>query len=177
MHLVTITPPATLPITLDEARNQLRLEVGESSPDNARITALVGAATKVVESKLKQTLVSTVLDLYLDSFSNPVRILPGPVISVTSVKYLNPDGVLTTLPTDQYRVSTGKIGWVEPTDSFPSTKSCKDCVVVRYTAGYSAIPDNIKSAILLILDALYNQNEIDLAVDLLLSGERVVALP
>lgn len=186
MRLSVVTPPATLPITLAQARNQLRLEANEASPDDLKITALIGAAVKIVESKIKQTLITTVLDLYIDGFNNPLRILPGPVQSVTSVKYLDKDGNLTTLTTDKYRVSAGKIGWIEPVDSFPTAKSCKDSVVIRYSAGYSSVPDNINAAILLLVDHLYNNSsattsdnlsEIPLGVDALLSMERVGWLP
>src|SRR4051812_41929308 len=64
-HLEVITGPAVEPITLAEAKLHLRLEVSE---DDGLVSGLITAARLRASTLLRQTLLLTTYDWFLDSF-------------------------------------------------------------------------------------------------------------
>jgi hypothetical protein len=63
--LTLITPPASEPVTLAEAKAHLRLEIGD---DDALVAGLVTAARQHVEDLIAQSLVTQTWQLTLDKF-------------------------------------------------------------------------------------------------------------
>lgn len=194
MPIRLVSPPAAEQITLAEARLHLRLDDDGDSPpshpDDAWLTGIgIPAAREYCEGWLGLMLAPTVFDLAIDSFGDAVQTdlrdvswrwssgasggeipLPfTPIVSVTSVRYYNADGNLTTLATSAYHVDdfTGRIVLVDGT-SWPTTSVRPNAVLVRYIAGYSLVDDSpnpcplpyaIKAAMLLVLGGLYEARE------------------
>jgi uncharacterized phiE125 gp8 family phage protein len=78
-----------------------------------------------------------------------------PLQSVTSIKYIDEDGVQQTLDSSLYTVDKdSEPGWVFPApgQSWPSTKAIQNAVRVRYVAGYGAASD-VPSALKLWIHA------------------------
>lgn len=172
MRTVLVTPPATEPVTLDQAKQHLRVD---HDADDTLITTLIEAARHLVEGRLKQSLVTQTWDFYLDGWYEEVLnyypgryaarevvyLAKGPVQSVASVKYLDGSGVLATWAPSEYIVTPGLPGRITPAYSrtFPTTLPVVDSVVIRYTAGYSTVPGNLRAAMLLVIGHLYENRE------------------
>jgi hypothetical protein len=181
-HLEVVTPPAMEPVTLAEAKLQLRVDI---SDDDAFITSLITAARMRAEVIQRQTFIATTYDWFFDNFPaaangyfnrlnrlmgpNPqwlpngaaILYLPKPpLVSVASVKYYDPTGIQQTYDPTKYFVSTGIGSRVQPTigNVWPVTRPQIDAVVVRYTAGNAdatSVPENVKAAIKMLVNHWY----------------------
>ena len=89
----------------------------------------------------------------------------GPIQSVESVTYTDPDGATQTLQSSQYKLDT----ITEPSrivpaygTTWPGIRNEINAVSVSYTAGYgdaSTVPDEIKGWMLLRIGAMYENRE------------------
>jgi hypothetical protein len=189
-HLEVVTPPASEPVTLAEAKLMLRVDIDD---DDALITSLISAARMHVEVLLRQTLIATTYDWFQDNFPaaangyfnrlnrlmgpNPqwlpngaaILYLPKPpLVSVASVKYYDPTGTLQTFDPTHYFVSTGLGSRVQPTigNVWPVIRPQIDGVVVRYTSGVAAstaVPEPIKQAVKMLIVHWYENRDTTVA--------------
>ena len=171
------TPPASEPVTRDEAKLHLRVD---STDEDALIDGMIAAARQRVEEYTCRSLITQSLELYLDCFpfSSRSRALPVeqsksepyseillprlPVASVTQISYADPDtGVMTVLASTEYRVDlVSKPPRVTPEydKSWPVTRDVTNAVKIEYVAGYgnaAAVPEVYKIAMKLLLTELY----------------------
>lgn len=173
MALKIITESATEPISLEQAAENLRVVPDNDSPpvypEQARILKLIKAARQACEEELEMSLVEKTIEVTQHSFYPRCIELPaGPVRGIESVKYLDSDGVDTTLAADQYRLSTsGRIAvlWPAYNVTLPTARYELDSVRVRYIAGYPAdsppedIPEPILQAMHLFIGHWFDVRE------------------
>ncbi|MGH7395033.1 MAG: head-tail connector protein, partial [Candidatus Methylomirabilales bacterium] len=127
-----MTPPATEPLTLAEAREHLRLiPTGSpaSHPDDALITALLLTARHHLDGKdgtLGRQLITATWELVLDRFPlREIRIPLPPLQSVTAIYYDDEQGDQQEVPASDYVVDpVSSPGWVLPVSgvSWPTTQ-------------------------------------------------------
>lgn len=167
MTVVVITPPAQMPVSLEEAKLHLRVDFDD---DDELITALIGAATKHLDGPdgwLGRALITQTLEYRADEFCEVIRLPYPPLQSVTSVKYLDNDGVTQTLSTGVYRTIGGGASATSIVQvygqSWPSIRYTDEAVQIRYVAGYGDdpedIPEPIRQALLLMIGHLYENRE------------------
>lgn len=174
------------PITLAEAKTHLRVEIAE---DDALIATLVSAARLRAQTLLRQTLLTTTYDYFLDYFpggsggyfNRSIRsqgpgpnwlpngaagiILPmGPLVSVVSLQYYDSSGTLTTFDPSAYLVSSGVGSRIQPLVGrmWPVLRPQYDGVVVRYVAGNATadkVTPNVKVAIKFMIGHWYEHRE------------------
>jgi len=157
------TAPAAEPILNAEARLHARIEEDE---DDALVDNLITVARQFVEYETGRQLITATWKLYLNDFPREIVLPRPPLGAVSTIKYLDTDGTLTTLATTVYQKSTAD----EPArirlaynQSWPSIRVIKDSIVVEYTAGYgtagSSVPAAIRQAMLLYVSHLYENRE------------------
>jgi uncharacterized phiE125 gp8 family phage protein len=171
MAVKLITPPATTPVTLAEAKAHLRVI---DADDDTVISAYIQAATKSAEAFLGRALVDQTWDLYLDSFpvgaDLEIKIPKPPLIEVLSITYDDASGLQQSVAATDYYVDTiSEPGWIVPTGglTWPTPLDAINSVRIRFRAGYldnnspqqQAVPDDIKSAVLLTIGNFYEQRE------------------
>ena len=151
-----ITPPASEPVSLTEAKARLKVTVSDMDDD---ITALISAARAAAENEVGRAFVTQTWSLYLDGFpAGRVITLPRPPLaSVTWVKYYDADGVQQTLSSTTYYVATGQDPGrivLKQSQAWPTVEAGRpEAVEVRYVAGVAAasVPKELCDAIMLIL--------------------------
>lgn len=164
MPFVLVTPPAAEPLTPAEVENHLRLEAGA---DLVKVNSLILAARQHVERVTSRALVEQSWELVLDRFPacREIRLAKGELRSVTSVKYLDGDGVEQTLDVAQYQVDTVRVPGrivLAPGASWPATSDRINALRVRFVAGFGAavaVPEPIKAAMYLLIGHLYEHRE------------------
>lgn len=154
---------ATYPVTLAEAKAQCLID---HSDRDTELQRYIAAATEYCEGICNQTFIQRERVAYFQGFCDPrtgsrVRLeLPWPpLVSVTSIKYLDTAGAEQTLASSVYRAHTGDDlrGYVEllPSQSWPSTYGVSDDVWITCQAGYgpspSDVPETVRQAILLMV--------------------------
>lgn len=164
MALQLITGPTGEPVTLAEAK--LHLRAGDDTAEDAMITSLITAARQACEERLGRSLLPQTWQLTLDQFPEALELRRGPVRSITSIKFLDPDGVLQTLDPADYQLDTADpwVAYVVPAldTDWPDTQENINAVRVQYVAGYAdaaSVPGPVKSWILLALGDLYANRE------------------
>jgi uncharacterized phiE125 gp8 family phage protein len=159
---IVITPVATEPVTLAEAR--LHIKADTDTSEDALISAWIGAARETAEHYTGLSLAPQTLELALDSFPDGAIKLPrGPVTSITSVIYIDASEDSQTVSDADYALDDYSTPlWAVPAHdtSWPSTLDAANAVKVRYVAGYAACPNAAKAAILLMV-AWLNENRGD----------------
>lgn len=157
-----VTAPASDPVTLAEAKAQLRVD---ASDEDALITSLIKAATAYLDGRqgiLGRCLMTQTWELTLDAFpaDGDIEIPLGPVASVTSVTYVDTAGATQTVSDVNYYLdNTSVSAWVIPQATWPTTMDAANAVTVRYVAGAAAAPLPIKQAILLLVAHWYENRQ------------------
>lgn len=173
--LKLITGPTEYPVSLDEAKEHLRVV---DSDEDVLIQAFIKAATQYCEEYSGRSMFSQTFDLYVDQF--PVTgspypssiILPrSPLIEVTGVFYRDSADAEQTFGTSNYYVDSAgeppRISLVG-SGSWPTTRSGDNAVRIRFRAGHvdnsnspatGETPEIIRAAILLMLGHLYANRE------------------
>lgn len=166
-----VLPPASDPITLAEAKAQLR--VTDTSNDLI-IAGLIPAATKFCQSLVQRVFVVQTLEWVLPSWRECLEVPIAPVLAsqITSIKYvdwatqaqatLDPASYVVQTHGDSVRI-VPKFGTHWPLLFARSPEP----VVVRFDAGYETpadLPGNVKAAILLMLRHLYTMGEVNLTL-------------
>ena len=101
--LKLVTPPATEPISLSEAKAQLRVD---GSTEDTFITSLIIATREYCEGYQKRAYITQTYDLWLDNWPQYgyITIPRPPLQSVTYVKHYGTDGTEYTFTTADYFV-------------------------------------------------------------------------
>lgn len=162
MPVKLITAPTKEPVTLQEAKDHLRVAADD---DDSIISEQIVSARMWVEGYLRRALFTQTWELYLNEFPDCIELPYPPLQSVTWVKYIDSDGVEQTLATTEYSVHDQN----EPaliveaySKTWPSIRDELNAVAVRYDAGWdnvANIPSPIKAAILLLIGHLYEHRE------------------
>lgn len=165
--LSIVTPATALPVSLDAARRNARID---NTDEDARLTELIRAASAYVSKHTDTALITQTLAWRMDRFPIKIRelYLPiWPVQSITSISYRDENDVSQSL--DLATVSTrlpargharlARKRW----DAWPSTLDTPDAVEVRFVAGFGAthesVPEELKQAILLLVAHWFENRE------------------
>lgn len=149
MALSLVTPPAIEPLTVEEVQRHLKI-TREDADDYAYLWRLIVAAREEAERVTQRAMLTQTRDLTLDAFPCDTSILLPypPLVSVTSVKYVDQAGTLTTWPSTNYlvyapagpRCRRGRISLVSGV-SWPSTITQAGAVTIRFVCGHATAAD------------------------------------
>jgi uncharacterized phiE125 gp8 family phage protein len=163
MGLKLKTPPAEEPITLQEAKEHLRVDLGA---DDAYIVTLVKASRQEAEDFMNRVLITQIWVLSLDEFPKQAGhhiVVPFPPLSaINSVKYFDLEGMEQTWDSAKYKADTAsQPGRLFPAfdEVWPSARDQANAVTIEFEAGYGAavdVPETIVQGIKLILGARYD---------------------
>jgi len=112
------------------------------------LTGFIKSAREEAEKLLRRYLITQTLDAYLDSFpdcdsrGNRIIKLP-PLQSVTSITYIDTNGIEQMLDPSQYQVDATGTGRIVPAYGvdWPSTRDQINAVKVRFVAGFGTAAD------------------------------------
>jgi len=148
MTLIRITAPASYPVTTADAKANGRIDY---SDEDALIASLISAATSHAERYTGLAFVAQTWEAVLDSFPADLDVTLGPIVSITSIKYLDIAGVEQTVPILDYVFDNAALtARIRPVVSWPAAKKVINSVRVRFVVG-SGCPDEIKQAILMLV--------------------------
>ena len=172
MSLSLVTAPTDEPLTLLEAKLHLRVD---QTAENSLIDTYISASRQAAEHFTSRALMTQTWDWkptlkqWAPFASGRAVLLPKPpLVSVTSVKYLDTDGAEQTYAAANYLVTVARDGrgyvQMKPdaATAWPSTYDVDGEVTVRFVAGYGDqddIPGDLKAAMLLIVGNQYANRE------------------
>lgn len=176
LTFLALVTPGGLPVTLAEAKAQLRVTV---SAEDALITTMIEAATQDAEHLMQRGILPQQWRLTLDAFlppapdwpmalvvSNVIKLCRPTVTAVNSIKYIDITGTQITLAGSEYQVdlSSDLQARVAPAYGkvWPTTRTQMAAVEILFTCGYAdaaSVPGSIKAWIKLRVGALYENRE------------------
>ena len=167
-----ITPPASEPVTLAQAKNACNLAASDTAHDD-KLTLLIQAAREQWEHDTDAACLTQVWELSFSEFQGEEIRLPKRTLqSVGSVKYYDTLNSQQTLSTSVYDVDlASRLGYLQ---QWPAIVDRWDAVTIRYTVGYAsaaAVPAIHKQAILMLV-AYYFENP-----DMLVSDQAYTMAP
>lgn len=174
LETVVTSEPATEPVTLAEAKAQCRVE---TSADDDLLNSYIKAARIYVERYCGIRLITQTVAMRCSCFADFERLSEAPLISVTSVAYLDTAGTSQTLATTVYENLLYGLSpsiRLKPNQTWPGIYSSADAITVTASAGFgaaSAVPAPIAAAMKLLIAQWYD-NRTPIAV-----GESVNELP
>ena len=164
-YILNTAPVDTL-VTLEDAKDQMYVDHND---DDAYIKTLINLAERAVETCTDIYLGTQTFTLYLDffpnylntdnfidSYSNPysrhlsamsnqiIKILNNPVQSITTVKYIDVDGVQQTLAASEYKIDiNSQPARLVPAygKDWPSTRDEINAVEIQFICGYATLAD------------------------------------
>ena len=158
-----VTPATSNPITLTEAKTHLKVD---TTADDTFITNLIKSATSSAQEYTNRFFIQTTIQQVGDKWEDISNLFKSPVLSVTNIKYVSTDGILTTLNSSVYFLDDvnkpARIG-LKPNQSYPEIIDSLNAVQVNYVVGLAAGPDEvdegIRQALLLTIGNWYQNRQ------------------
>lgn len=160
-----VTAPAELPVTIGEAKAQLRVDHFD---DDALISGLIASAVDHLDGYrgvLGRAIITQTWRVGARRW-HPVMPLPFPDVQSAIITYRDHEGAEQTVPTAEYEVIAGPLGSrIYFKDAFLSPQLHDDeaePITITFTAGYGGAadaPQDIKTAITLMVQMDYDQPE------------------
>lgn len=163
----TITAPTDEPIDSTEVKKHIAIDSSETTFDT-QINDYIKAATAYIEVATGRQICTATYDLIVDRFPAgrvAINIPKGQLQSITHIKYIDGDGVQTTLSSSKYKVSDSREpGIIQPAfnEVWPVSRREIDAVEIRFVCGYGdsdATPEGIKQAALLLVGHYFEHRE------------------
>lgn len=154
--IVTVAP-ASEPLSLADARLQLRLDAEDTDQD-AHVAKLIAAARAHIEGAYGIPIIRQTRQTHLFGFGcGPVWLGDGHDIAVTQVQYYDAAGILQTLePTDYLvdHISRPAKLWPAPLKAWPSVLDRPSAVQITWEGGWTdadAVPEDLAQAMKLLI--------------------------
>lgn len=158
--LKLVTPPSVEPVTLAEVKAMAGIN---HDLDDSLLNIFISAEREVGEDETNLSWAEKTLELVLPCFPRgEIELQAPPIKAVTSIKYLDADGVEQTMPEADYIVDKDSFpGFVRPVSEWPETAERTNAVKVRYTAGDwgDCFPVKAKQFLITRVNERYNQRE------------------
>lgn len=191
MGLKLTTPPTATLVDLATVRRHLRL-ASDYTAEDTDLTNMVKAATDEAEQLMNRPVLSQGWTLTLDNWygtgippvtlqiytalpqwrptvdmaaADAIRINCAGISAIGSVKYVAPDGTLTTMAGGDYIAAIGEFNArLQPAyaTAWPTLRPQIDAITIAFTAGWAdaaSVPEAIKRWVLLRVGSYYDFRE------------------
>jgi uncharacterized phiE125 gp8 family phage protein len=185
--LIRETAPATEPVTLAQAKDQLRVTHDDEDTLIGRLVS-VAVAHFDATGALGRAMITQDWAQWEPQSPGYVRLDMGPFQSLVSVEYYDADGVLQTADLADFETRLKNdfvICRPKENAEWPNADDRDDAIKITYRVGYGDaddVPENVKHAILLLVGHLYENREssteaalkeLPMGIEFLLNNERV----
>ncbi len=154
MHPVLVTPPASAPVEMTELLNHCRLQAGE---DDEAVDGFLAAAVAYLDGWrgiLGRCMITQTWDVTYQASAYRLR-LPFPDVQSVVVKCRDADGIEQTIDAAQHTLSADafgslvyfRSGLIWPTLDHDMPDPIKVTIVAGFGAVHTAVPENLKQAI------------------------------
>lgn len=166
--LVRVTAPSASPISLAEAKAQMRVE---GSDEDTIIQRLIDAAVAFVDVQgaLGFAMITQTWGQWVGPNPGTVMLSLGPVQSVSAIKYYDINGTLQTATLADFNVfGTPNRITVSPKTGYawPVTQTRDDAIKIEYVIGYGAtsasVPQTVRHALMMLVAHWYENRENEL---------------
>lgn len=147
-----VTPPASEPVALEDARTQCNVLASETFFDE-KLRGLIAAARAHVEAYCNVRFGTQTILARCDRFADLARLPEAPLQSVTSIAYLDPDGAAQTLSASVYEVRADGLEAaivLKPAQQWPQIQPGSR-IAITAVVGHATLPADVGHAMLLLV--------------------------
>lgn len=168
MGLSLVTGPADEPLTIEEVQEAASIDddLITSPSEQAYINGLIKSARFAAEAATRRVFITQEWEITLERFPGRYITIPLPPLqSITSIKYVDNNGVQQTLDSSVYIVDTSsEPGVITPAydEVWPTPRFQLNSVIIRFVAGYGTaadVPEGIKLWMKFMIKTAYDQRE------------------
>jgi uncharacterized phiE125 gp8 family phage protein len=162
MSLEVIAHPTSEPITVAEAKLNARCD---DSTEDSLWSVWISGLRRQLEHDLQRSIMPQTYELLIDRFppcAGAIRLAMPPVQSVSLISYVGLDGLEHTMSSAAYVLDARtKPGWVMPLQGtdWPAAAAVANGIRVRFVAGYTAVPPEVRSWMLVKTACAYRFRE------------------
>lgn len=159
MNWSVTAPPNIEPVSLTEVKVHLRVD---ASADDELIKGLITAAREYCEGYEGRAYAIQTITQKRDGFSDIMQLPQSPLISVSSIQYVDTSGVTQTLSTGLYDVYNDRepgevqLGY---NDSWPAVRTTNDAVTLTYTSGYCTVFTAAVNDVVTVTNAVFSNGD------------------
>ena len=165
------TPRTTSALSLDEAKNHLRIPTGITEEDDY-LQALIDTATDVADKYCNISIMQQTYVQYADKWEDTIQLFHSPIegsgaVDMVQVEYIaTGDGTtystwaITNYKFDKYSCPTRLVH--ENGKDYPSIEDIINAIKIEYKVGYgtaSDVPKGIKQALLIMVGQWYENRQ------------------
>ena len=151
MRLEPLVPPALEPVSLEEMKAHLRVDVAD---DDSLIQAKIAAARQYAEQYTRRAFITQTWEMVLDRAPAEFEVPLPPLRGVTKIETIDAAGTISEVPSSDYWVELGggSPGRIRLADgcTWPIHRGFAS-FIVTFEAGYgaaaAAVPEKIREAI------------------------------
>jgi uncharacterized phiE125 gp8 family phage protein len=162
VHTRILTPPASEPVTLKQAKKQLELAEADDSHDE-QLQFLIETSRDSVERDTGMAMLTQTVEHVQAGFTVSIQLQRRPVQSITSIQYYDDGNSIQTLSTNIYQLNPSKERIeLKYLQDWPTTADRWDAVKVTYVAGYTSpasVPASLRQMMLLKLGFLFENRD------------------
>lgn len=162
VHTRILTPPASEPVTLKQAKKQLELAEADDSHDE-QLQFLIETSRDSVERDTGMAMLTQTVEHVQAGFTVAIQLQRRPVQSIASIQYYDDGNSLQTLSTNIYQLNPSKERIeLKYLQDWPTTADRWDAVKVTYVAGYTSpasVPASLRQMMLLKLGFLFENRD------------------
>ncbi|MFN7722289.1 MAG: hypothetical protein ACK5PD_12770 [Pirellulaceae bacterium] len=162
IHTRILTPPASEPVSIKQAKKQLELLEADDAHDE-QLQLLIEVARDSVERDCGIAMLTQTVEHIQPGFYEAIQLQRRPVQSVTSVQYYDDGNVLRTLSASIWQLNQAKERIeLQYEEDWPTTATRWDAVKVTYVAGYTSaatVPASLRQAMLLKIGYLFENRD------------------
>ena len=157
MYLVQTVAPLSEPITLEQAKDFMRIL---ESDEDAIITAMIVSAREFAENYTNRQIMSATYELYNSHYIQDMVMPKNPIQSVTKVEYMDETGVYQTLDAGLYYLyGENDVFKLRLEEDLPEYKEHKNAIKITFTAGYTTVPQSFLSYMKVFVSNIYENRE------------------
>ena len=136
-----VTPPATEPLTVAEAKAQLNIAASDDSHD-VELASKIAAARQEWERDTSKALITRTVEHRLPMWLDVIRLSVQPVIAISSIIYVDNNGDEQTLDAANYYLDIDELRF-KTSFNKPALEDRSEAVRITYTAGYGAASTDV----------------------------------
>lgn len=148
--MANVLTPITPPVTLQQAKDWLRIPDSACSEDTT-VTLLIASATNAYEQATRRKAQTAQVRKHMKKLRRLINLPWSPLVSVESVT-VNGD---TMAPSEYDVIDYTEPGYIRLKNEDYDTEDAD--IVIDYTVGYTDAPDHIKQTILMMTASGYEQ--------------------
>lgn len=157
MYLVQTVAPIQEPVSLEEAKDFMRILEND---DDASILSMIKSATSYAENFTNRQFEQATYELFAEHWTQDICLPKNPIKTLDKIEYMDNNGVYQILDSANYYLYGEYDIFKVHFDKTESHKCHKNAIKYTFVSGYDAVPEEIKSFILVLVSTLYENREL-----------------